>query len=77
MSVITSSWVGPKQNGRSLRSLRRSNSGPNWSQRFDSCHSSAGCTVGISSSNAPARFISSRMMFSTLRSTLRPIGSQV
>jgi hypothetical protein len=47
------------------------------SQRPDSCHSSAGCTAGISSSMAPARFISSRTMFSTLRSTRRPIGIQV
>ena len=47
------------------------------SQRPVSCHSSAGCTAGISSSTAPARFISSRTMFSTLRSTRRPSGIQV
>ena len=32
----------------------RSSSGPYLSQRPDSCHSSAGCTAGISSSSAPA-----------------------
>ena len=35
---------------------------------------SAGCTTGIRSSTAPARFISSRMMLSTLRITRRPMG---
>ena len=39
-----------------------------------SCQSSAGCTTGISSSTAPARFISSRTMASTLRITRRPSG---
>jgi hypothetical protein len=37
----------------------------------------AGCTAGISSSSAPALFISSRTIFSTLRSTRRPSGIQV
>ena len=55
----------------------RSSSGPYSLQRPDSCHSSAGWTTGITSSSAPARFISSRTMRSTLRSTRRPIGSQL
>jgi hypothetical protein len=33
-----------------------------------------GCTTGISSSTAPARFISSRTIASTLRMTRNPIG---
>ena len=39
--------------------------------------SSAGCATGITISSAPARFISSRITRSTLRSTRRPMGSQV
>ncbi len=55
----------------------RSSSGPYSPQRPDSCHSSAGWITGITSSRAPARFISSRTMVSTLRSTRSPIGSQL
>ena len=77
MSVITSSWVGPTQKSRSWRSLRRSSSGPYFCQRPDSCHSSAGWTAGMKSSIAPARFISSRTIASTLRTTRRPSGIQV
>ena len=47
MSVMTSSCVGPSSMSRSWRSLKRSSSGPNLSQRPDSAHSSAGCTAGI------------------------------
>ena len=46
-------------------------------QRPDSCHNSAGCTTGIDSSIAPARFISSRTIASTLRTMRRPRGIQV
>ena len=41
-------------------------SAPYFDQRPDSCHSSAGWTTGINSSIAPARFISSRTIDSTL-----------
>src|SRR5882672_9370230 len=74
MSVMTSSCVGPTQKSLSWRSFRRSSSGPYLRQRPDSCHSSAGCTVGMKSSIAPARFISSRTMASTLRTTRSPSG---
>src|SRR3954462_3878727 len=74
---MTSSCVGPKQKSRSWRSLIFSIWGPNKSQRPVSCQSSAGCTAGISSSTAPARFISSRTMASTLRSTSNPSGIHV
>ncbi|MNN69146.1 hypothetical protein D3C81_1849080 [compost metagenome] len=59
---------------RSWRSFRRSSSGPILSQRPVSCHSSAGWITGMDISTAPARFISSRTMFSTLRITRSPIG---
>jgi hypothetical protein len=52
----------------------RSSSGPIFSKRPVSCHSSAGCTTGMVHSMAPARFISSRTMASTLRITRRPMG---
>ena len=51
--------------------------GPIFSQRPVSCHSSAGWITGITSSSAPARFISSRMICSTLRSVMRPSGIHV
>src|SRR5574340_1393691 len=74
---MTSSWVGPKQKSRWWRSLIFSICGPNTAQRPVSSHTSAGCTAGISSSIAPARFISSRTTASTRRSTRRPSGIQV
>ena len=77
MSVMTSSCVGPATKSRWCRSLMRSSSGPYSDQRLDSCHSSAGWMTGMTSSNAPARFISSRMMRSTFCSVRRPIGSQL
>src|ERR1043165_8003181 len=77
MSVMTSSCVGPTQKSRSWRSLKRSSSGPNLSHLPDSTHSSAGMAAGIRTSSAPARSISSRTMFSTLRMVRRPRGIQV
>ena len=74
MSVMTSSWVGPKQKSRWWRSLMRSSSGPYANQRPDSCQSSAGCTAGRTSSDEPARFISSRMIACSLWSTRHPRG---
>ena len=74
MSVTTSSWVGPKQNSRSWRSLIRSSSGPYSYHRPDSCHSSAGWTAGMTSSAEPARSISSRMIASSLTSERQPSG---
>ncbi|CSI23690.1 Uncharacterised protein [Vibrio cholerae] len=75
--MITSSAVGLKTNGRSWRSVKRSSSGPIFSERPVSSHNSNGCTTGIKVSIAPALSISWRTMFSTLRSTRRPVGSQV
>src|SRR4051812_40926595 len=77
MSVMTSSWVGPTQKSRSWRSLKRSSSGPNLSHLPDSTHNSAGMAAGIRTSSAPARSISSRTMFSTLRRVRNPSGIQV
>src|SRR5450830_392114 len=77
MSVITSSCVGPKQNSRSWRSVILSICGPNTAQRPVSSHSSLGCTAGISSSSAPALFISSRTIASTLGNTRKPSGIQL
>ena len=77
MSVMTSSLVGWITKSRSCRSFTRISSGPYFWKRPDSCQSSAGCTTGISSSMAPARFISSRTMFSILRMTRSPIGMYV
>ncbi|CFN69229.1 Uncharacterised protein [Bordetella pertussis] len=74
MSVITSSEVGCRTKSRWWRSLMRSSSAPYCSQRPDSIQSSAGCTTGISSSMAPAAFISSRTMPSILRMTFSPSG---
>ncbi len=74
MSVTTSSLVGWMMKSRSCRSFTRISSGPIFSQRPVSCQYSAGCTTGISSSTAPARFISSRTMASILRMTRRPMG---
>jgi hypothetical protein len=51
--------------------------GPYISQRPVSCHSSAGTTAGISSSMAPARSISSRMMLLHLAQDAQPSGIQV
>ena len=51
--------------------------GPIFSQRPVSCQSSAGWITGITSSSAPARFISSRMIASTLRSVRSPSGIHV
>ena len=50
---------------------------PDLVQRWALSYGEAGWITGITSSNAPARFISSRMMHSTFCSTLRPIGSQL
>jgi hypothetical protein len=50
---------------------------PNLAQRSVSSHSSRGWIDGISSSSAPARFISSRTIASTLRSARSPSGVQV
>jgi hypothetical protein len=74
MSVTTSSEVGCSTKSRSWRSLMRSISGPILSKRPVSCHSSAGCTTGMVSSMPPARFISSRTIFSTFWITRKPIG---
>src|SRR5690625_79382 len=74
---MTSSWVGPTQYQASLRSWSLSSWPPNTSQRPLSSHSSRGCTDGISISMAPAAFISSRTMASTLRKTRSPSGDQV
>ena len=52
----------------------RSSSGPIASKRPVSCQSSAGCTTGMVSSTAPARFISSRTMASTFWITRKPMG---
>ena len=60
MSVITSSWVGPKQKSRSWRSRIRSSSLPYFCQRPDSIHSSAGWIEGMASSAEPAVSISRR-----------------
>jgi hypothetical protein len=57
--------------------LERSSSGRTSSQRPLSCHILGGWRTGISSSMAPARFISSRTMASTLRSTRSPSGIHV
>ena len=46
-------------------------------QRPDSSHSSAGCTMGSSTSMAPAAFISRRTMSFALSRVRRPSGSQV
>ena len=62
---MTSSWVGPKQNSRSWRSLIRSSSLPYCSQRPDSIHSDDGWIAGISSSTPPALFISARTIASS------------
>src|SRR5215510_2999171 len=51
--------------------------GPELTHRPDSGQSSAGCTAGMKTSTAPARFISSRMMASTFRTTRSPRGSHV
>ncbi|MDT4832205.1 hypothetical protein FQZ97_657480 [compost metagenome] len=77
MSVTTSSLVGWITKSRSWRSLMRKSSGPIFSKRPVSCQNSAGCTTGIVSSTAPARFISSRTIASTLRITRRPMGMYV
>ncbi|MNT40426.1 hypothetical protein D3C72_1767390 [compost metagenome] len=73
-SVMTSSDVGWIAYSRPWRSFTRISSSPILVQRPVSCHSSAGCTSGISSSIPAALFISSRMMASTLRITRKPIG---
>ncbi len=71
---MTSSWVGPKQKSRSWRSRMRSSSLPYFCQRPDSCQSSAGCTLGIDSSTAPARFISRRTIAISLPRLRQPLG---
>jgi hypothetical protein len=47
MSVITSSCVGPRQNGRFVAVREAQQLGPELVPAPDSCQSSAGCTIGI------------------------------
>ena len=51
---ITSSCVGPMTKSPPLRSLKRNSCSPYFSQRPDSCHSSAGMTAGRNTSEQPA-----------------------
>ena len=77
MSVITSSCVGPRQNSLLCLSFMRRSSLPYSSHLPLSCHSSAGMTMGIRTSWAPALFISSLTMASTFLTALSPIGRRL
>ena len=76
-SVTSSSAVGPSAKSCWARSLSLNMLAPIVSQRPVVCHSSAGWRIGMSSSCAPARFISSRTIASTLRSARMPRGRNV
>ena len=77
MSVITSSWVGPRQKSLSCLSLILNNSGPIFSHLLVSSHNSFGWTIGIKTSWAPEESISSLTIFSTFLRTFNPKGSHV